>query len=211
MTNEGIKEFINLCNLDLCEELIPNSAYYYKPPNEDKDSISEMIILVKDNVRVGGINLAFGPDIHIYMKDQYRGQHIMSSFLKTGIIKQLWPQVTSTELCDVHTQEEYDKKRHLAAICNLSIKNAAKIERRLSYIKLRKIQQQNNTIQTKEDISMKKRTTCDKCNSLLEYDDKSTHEGNRDFEEITCPICKAIVTRVFTNLTPIAYVVKDFE
>lgn len=58
---------------------------------------------------------------------------------------------------------------------------------------------------------MKKRITCNNCNSLLEYDDKSIHEGNRDFEEITCPICKTFVTRVFTDLTPIAYVVKESE
>ena len=58
---------------------------------------------------------------------------------------------------------------------------------------------------------MKKRITCNNCNSLLEYDDKSIHKGNRDFEEITCPICKTVVTRVFTDLTPMAYVVKEFE
>lgn len=32
---------------------------------------------------------------------------------------------------------------------------------------------------------MKKRITCDNCKSLLEYDNKSIHEGHRDFEEIT--------------------------
>lgn len=58
---------------------------------------------------------------------------------------------------------------------------------------------------------MKKRITCNNCNSLLEYDDKSIHEGNRDFEEIMCPICKTVVIRVFTDLTPTAYVVKEFE
>lgn len=58
---------------------------------------------------------------------------------------------------------------------------------------------------------MKKRITCDNCKSLLEYDNKSIHEGHRDFEEITCPICKAVVARVFTDLTPVAYVIKESE
>ena len=40
---------------------------------------------------------------------------------------------------------------------------------------------------------MFKKVTCDKCKSILEYDDKSVWEGNRDFEDITCPICKKIV------------------
>lgn len=54
MRNENIENFINNCDLDSCEELIPNTAYHYKPPNESNNLESEMIILVKDYVRVGG-------------------------------------------------------------------------------------------------------------------------------------------------------------
>ena len=52
-----------------------------------------------------------------------------------------------------------------------------------------------------------KRITCQKCKTLIEYDSTSTHEGLRDFEEIECPRCGHVVTRVFTNLTPSVRVV----
>ena len=47
-----------------------------------------------------------------------------------------------------------------------------------------------------------KRITCQQCKTLIEYDSTSTHEGLRDFEEIECPQCGHVVTRVFTNLIP---------
>ena len=49
---------------------------------------------------------------------------------------------------------------------------------------------------------MLKRVVCNKCNSVLEYDDKSVCEGNRDFEEVNCPKCRNVVARVFTDLCP---------
>lgn len=52
------------------------------------------------------------------------------------------------------------------------------------------------------------RTTCNNCGSLLEYDSASTHEGLRDLEDILCPVCGKKVATVFTNLIPIATLVK---
>lgn len=49
---------------------------------------------------------------------------------------------------------------------------------------------------------MWKKTTCNKCNSILEYEDKSVFEGNREHEDISCPVCKNIVASVFTDLIP---------
>ena len=42
----------------------------------------------------------------------------------------------------------------------------------------------------------------------LKYDDKSIWEGNRDFEDIKCPVCGTIIDRVFTDLNPAVEVVK---
>lgn len=55
---------------------------------------------------------------------------------------------------------------------------------------------------------MKRRTVCEKCNLVLEYDDKSVWLGNRDWEEICCPKCKEVVDKVFTDQIPIVYVIK---
>lgn len=52
------------------------------------------------------------------------------------------------------------------------------------------------------------RVVCDRCKSLLEYDDKSVWEGNRDREDVECPVCHFIVGSVFTDLIPQARVIK---
>ena len=46
---------------------------------------------------------------------------------------------------------------------------------------------------------MLKRVICNKCKSILEYDDKSVWEGNRDFEDFICPVCKNVVATVLTD------------
>ncbi len=54
----------------------------------------------------------------------------------------------------------------------------------------------------KEVIHVWIKTTCDNCGSILEYNDKSVCEGDRDFEDVYCPVCNNIVGRVFTDLIP---------
>lgn len=55
---------------------------------------------------------------------------------------------------------------------------------------------------------MLKKVICDKCNSILEYDDKSIWEGNRDFEDFICPVCRNIVATVFTDQIPVVRLIK---
>lgn len=58
---------------------------------------------------------------------------------------------------------------------------------------------------------MKRQVVCEKCKSLLEYDDRSVWLGNREREDIQCPVCKNIVDTVFTDLIPNVHVVKKGE
>lgn len=94
----------------------------------------EIIVLVESGIKVGGIYRMESVDIHVVIKEKYRGQHILSNFLKTDIIEKIWPENTSVELCGVYTQVEYDKKKYLAQLCHMSIKNEKEIEKRLKYI-----------------------------------------------------------------------------
>lgn len=55
---------------------------------------------------------------------------------------------------------------------------------------------------------MLRRIICNKRRAELEYDDKSVWEGNRDFEQVFCPICGNEVDSVFTDLIPIVRIVK---
>ena len=58
---------------------------------------------------------------------------------------------------------------------------------------------------------MKNRVTCPRCGSECEYDNKSVWEGNRDFEEIDCPVCGYMLDRVFTDLIPNVRLIKKGE
>lgn len=55
---------------------------------------------------------------------------------------------------------------------------------------------------------MIRQVTCDKCDSILEYDDKSVWEGNREREDVVCPVCGNIIGRPFTDLIPVARLIK---
>ena len=56
---------------------------------------------------------------------------------------------------------------------------------------------------------MVKRVMCPKCGAICEYDDKSVWEGNRDFEDVECPICGYVLATVFTDLLPKARVIQN--
>lgn len=47
--------------------------------------------------------------------------------------------------------------------------------------------------------------------SISEYDDKSIWEGNREFENVECPVCGNIIGRVFTDLIPEASLIKSSD
>ena len=137
MKNEQILKMVKSCDLHKGLELIPEKAYIFKcsfpevaPQNEEY----EIIVLAMNGIKVGGILRMDDFDIHVVMYKKYENQHILSDFLRTGIINELWPRITSVTLCGVYTREEYNKKKHLAELCHMSIKNKDKIEKFLANI-----------------------------------------------------------------------------
>lgn len=50
--------------------------------------------------------------------------------------------------------------------------------------------------------------TCPKCGAKLEIHENDTMPGCRDMEEVFCPICKELVTKVFTSGSPSVYVIE---
>lgn len=139
MTNDDVFNMIRRCNIRDGEELIPGNAYLFnkKFKRNINGRISyeqeELIVLVKNGIKVGGIYRMGSYDIHVVIDERFEGQHIMSDFLRTGIISEIWPENTSVELCGVYTRDEFDKKKHLANLCNMTVRNEDKIEKYLSY------------------------------------------------------------------------------
>ena len=112
MTNEDVLNLVRRCKLNKGEELIPNNAYlfnrkfWHRVPRKIRfyKEYEEIIVLVKNGIKVGGIYRMGTYDIHVVMKKKYEGQGILSSFLKTGIINEIWPENKSVKLCGVHMQ-----------------------------------------------------------------------------------------------------------
>ena len=90
-------------------------------------------MLVKNGVKVGGIYRMGSHDIHCVIDDKYIGEHLMSNFSKKGIIEKIWPENKSVELVNVNTREEYNKRKYLASLSGLEIRNEEEIEKWLSY------------------------------------------------------------------------------
>ncbi len=140
MTNEDVLNLVRRCRLKSGKVLIPNTAYLFKRRFLTRSGFKfynneeEIIVLVENGKKVGGIYRMGTYDVHCVLQEKYRGQHIMSKFFKTGIIQELWPENKSVKLCNVYTREEYEKKKHLATLLGMTIKNADEIEKFLSYV-----------------------------------------------------------------------------
>ena len=46
---------------------------------------------------------------------------------------------------------------------------------------------------------------------VIMYDDKSVWEGNREREDVKCPVCGNVIDSVFTDLIPVARLIKKGE
>ena len=139
MKNEDILDIVRRCDLIEGEELVPGEAYLFN--RKFRMQISgktyyeqvEIIVLVKNGVKVGGIYRMGSLDIHCVIDDKYIGEHLMSNFSKKGIIEKIWPENKSVELVNVNTREEYNKRKYLASLSGLEIRNEEEIEKWLSY------------------------------------------------------------------------------
>lgn len=104
MKNEDILDIVRRCDLIEGEELVPGEAYLFN--RKFRMQISgktyyeqvEIIVLVKNGVKVGGIYRMGSHDIHCVIDDKYIGEHLMSNFSKKGIIEKIWPENKSVEL-----------------------------------------------------------------------------------------------------------------
>lgn len=49
----------------------------------------------------------------------------------------------------------------------------------------------------------------DKCGAVLKYDDRSAWLGNREKEEVECPVCGNVVASVFADSIPNVVLIKN--
>lgn len=137
MRNEKLNYILNQINLPDCLELVKDNIYYSKRSIKQRclhmdgsytyiTGEYEFLIIAQDGIKKAIILRCGEQDLHWYVKRKWRGSHVLSSALQTGIIHKIWPENTSITCC-YNPGEDYGEKytmtQHLADIAGLSLDN----------------------------------------------------------------------------------------
>lgn len=126
MTNEEILDVVRRCDIKKGHETIPYRAYHFDRKfrvtfssiNRSIYQEMELIVLVKDFQKVGGIFRLGWESVYCVLHEEYRNQHILSDFFRTGEMNYLWPE-NKTMLIHNDGTDEYNKLLHLAELSGL--------------------------------------------------------------------------------------------
>ena len=121
MTNSTLIKMID--NTDLNKASKINDNYYLCKYNE-----YEYFIILCNEQKAGGV-LNCGDDIHIIIKPEFQGNHLMSNFLHSKLIQKYWKNIKSCNLVPEAFKDRNDiiKKIHLARKAGLKIANMKQV------------------------------------------------------------------------------------
>lgn len=80
----------------------------------------DYLILLKDREKVGIILKCDSVDVHVYVYPKYREQHIVSTLIGDGFLKELWPDIDSVTCANY---KEYERIKYLAEIAGFELRN----------------------------------------------------------------------------------------
>lgn len=136
MTNEQLHTILRNLNLNECEEVFSNHIYYVKKPIKQRISYGDgsfgyateeyefVVVAIQGEKQAIILRCGYG-DLHWYVPPQWRGMHVLSNALRTGVVGLLWPE-NKTVTCHCKWYEDEKEKheitKHLAEISNLKIK-----------------------------------------------------------------------------------------
>lgn len=96
-----------------------------REPSCSQVKVRECLILKLKDQKIGMIVHFPYSDVQLYVFQKYRNKGYMSSLIKDGFLKQLWPDITS---CRIVNHEEYDRVKHLLNIAGYSVRKESKEE-----------------------------------------------------------------------------------
>ena len=79
----------------------------------------DYLILLRGGKKVGIILKCDDVDIHVYVYQKYRSQHIVSRLTGDGFLKELWPDIDSVTCVNA---DEYDRIKYLAKIAGFYLR-----------------------------------------------------------------------------------------
>ena len=134
MTDEKLATILkDQINLDDCEEIKPNHLYRIKTKVKQRvyncdytysNHEYEFIVIAENGVKKAIILRCDTIDLQWHVLKEWRGKHILSNALRTGIINKVWPDNKEITCCyDIGDDYEskYNMTQHLANIAGLKL------------------------------------------------------------------------------------------
>lgn len=139
MTNKKLEAVLKQIDINECQEIVPNHIYhiiktvrtrYYRNMKPRYDIYDyEFLVIAPNGVKKAIILRCGSVDLHWLVLKKWRGQHVLSDALRTGVINELWPK-NKTITCsyswngedeDDEYEDKLAKTHHLADIANLEV------------------------------------------------------------------------------------------
>lgn len=133
LKDDQLKYILQQINLDECEELIENYIYYSRRPVRQRCSHGDgtygyvtdeyEFLIIAENGEKQAIILRCGRvDLHWYVLRKWRKHGVLSNALRTGILKEVWPENKKITCCygyGDNCEEKFEMTQHLADIAGL--------------------------------------------------------------------------------------------
>lgn len=137
MKDEQLKAILDRIDLKKCEEFIDNYIYYSRQCVKQRcyrgdgsyyyvEDEYEFLIIAQNGEKQAIILRCGYIDLHWYVLKRWRNQHVLSNALRTGIIRQVWPENTKITCCYNYyddREEKYKMTKHLADIAELDLED----------------------------------------------------------------------------------------
>lgn len=85
----------------------------------------EFLVITEHNIKKAIIYNCNDEDLHWYVFTNWRGKHILSDALRTGIIREVWPNIESVTCCCYSWEDRQAKiamTKHLAGLAGLGMR-----------------------------------------------------------------------------------------
>lgn len=140
MKNETLSYILRRINLSKCTYL-RDGLYYIKTEVKQKVYNSELqkeriryipcefIIVTENNIKKSIIHKCDFNDLHWYTFIEWRNKGVLSNALRSGIIKECWPEIQSITCqyeWNENKVEKYRKTEHLASLAGLTMRETFK-------------------------------------------------------------------------------------
>jgi hypothetical protein len=116
MTDEKLINMLKTIDIEKGVVLVEDKAVYVVKYCEENGWDDEFIVLLDNGARVGGIYIMGNFDLHFYIFETHRNKHYLSDFMRTRILKQIKPNLTSISCGHNRDSKRFKKVKHLAKL-----------------------------------------------------------------------------------------------